>query len=183
MMKRVMQNTDPLLGRPVGSLQTMLRLLSQGDSAIAPVAPDGIFGRCTLRSVTDFQRAFSLPVTGTVDDAIWRALVAAYDTARVRQDAAAPLLIYLGPDAAISDDENAQHIPLLQALLHTLHQCYAALPPVALSGRYDAQTQTAVAALQRMAGLQPDGVTGKQTWRFLTALYRSATRTAPAPRL
>ena len=40
-----------------------------------------------------------------------------------------------------------------------------------------------VAALQRMAGLQPDGVTGKQTWRFLTALYRSATRTAPAPRL
>ena len=105
MMKRVMQNTDPLLGRPVGSLQTMLRLLSQGDSAIAPVAPDGIFGRCTLRSVTDFQRAFSLPVTGTVDDAIWRALVAAYDTARVRQDAAAPLLIYLGPDAAISDDE------------------------------------------------------------------------------
>ena len=88
MMKRVMQNTDPLLGRPVGSLQTMLRLLSQGDSAIAPVAPDGIFGRCTLRSVTDFQRAFSLPVTGTVDDAIWRALVAAYDTARVRQDAA-----------------------------------------------------------------------------------------------
>ena len=88
-----MQNTDPLLGRPVGSLQTMLRLLSQGDSAIAPVAPDGIFGRCTLRSVTDFQRAFSLPVTGTVDDAIWRALVAAYDAARVRQDAAAPLLI------------------------------------------------------------------------------------------
>ena len=105
MMKRVMQNTDPLLGRPVGNLQTMLRLLSQGDSAIAPVAPDGIFGRCTLRSVTDFQRAFSLPVTGTVDDAIWRALVAAYDVARVRQDAAAPLLIYLGPDAAISDDE------------------------------------------------------------------------------
>ena len=40
-----------------------------------------------------------------------------------------------------------------------------------------------VAALQRMADLQPDGVTGKQTWRFLTALYRSATRTAPAPRL
>ncbi|MEI3130630.1 MAG: peptidoglycan-binding protein [Oscillospiraceae bacterium] len=64
MMKRVMQNTDPLLGRPVGSLQTMLRLLSQGDSAIAPVAPDGIFGRCTLRSVTDFQRAFSLPSPG-----------------------------------------------------------------------------------------------------------------------
>ena len=118
-----------------------------------------------------------------MDDAIWRALVAAYDTARVRQDAAAPLLIYLGPDAAISDDENAQHIPLLQALLHTLHQCYAALPSVALSGRYDAQTQAAVAALQRMAGLQPDGVTGKQTWRFLTALYRSATRTVPAPRL
>ena len=43
--------------------------------------------------------------------------------------------------------------------------------------------EAAVAALQRMAGLQPDGVTGKQTWRFLTALYRSATRTAPAPRL
>lgn len=183
MMKRVMQNTDPLLGRPVGNLQTMLRLLSQGDSAIAPVAPDGIFGRCTLRSVTDFQRAFSLPVTGTVDDAIWRAIVAAYDAARVRQDAAAPLLIYLGPDAAISDDENSQHIPLLQALLHTLHQRYTALPSVALSGRYDAQTQAAVAALQRVAGLQPDGVTGKQTWRFLTALYRSATRTAPAPRL
>ena len=182
MMKRVMQNTDPLLGRPVGSLQTMLRLLSQGDSAIAPVAPDGIFGRSTLRSVTDFQRSHALPVTGTVDDAVWRALVAAYDAARVRQDAAAPLRIYLGPDAAISDDENPQHIPLLQALLHTLHHRYAALPPVALTGRYDAQTQAAVAALLHVAGLTPDGVTGKQTWQFLTAFYRSATRTAPSPR-
>ena len=117
-----------------------------------------------------------------MDDAVWRALVAAYDAARVRQDAAAPLRIYLGPDAAISDDENPQHIPLLQALLHTLHHRYAALPPVALTGRYDAQTQAAVAALQRVAGLTPDGVTGKQTWQFLTAFYRSATRTAPSPR-
>ena len=57
MMKRVMQNTDPLLGRPVGSLQTMLRLLSQGDSAIAPVAPDGIFGRGKRGSGEELQPA------------------------------------------------------------------------------------------------------------------------------
>ena len=90
---------------------------------------------------------------------------------------------YAGAAADFDPPARPDRAALLQALLHTLHQCYAALPPVALSGRYDAQTQAAVAALQRMAGLQPDGVTGKQTWRFLTALYRSATRTAPAPRL
>lgn len=178
-MSRVMQNTDPLLGRPVRSLQTMLRLLSQTDSRITSVIPDGIFGKSTLRSVSDFQRAYGLPVTGSVDYTTWQKLIIAYRSAQVRMQAAAPLLLSLGPDAQISTTQNAQHIWLIQAMLYVLHQYFQNIPPVEINGLYDTATQAAVKTLQAMAGLTQDGTLGKLTWKYLAHFYRSATMSAP----
>ena len=68
-----------LLGRPIESLQTMLRQLSYGYEALPFLAPDGRFGEETLEAVMIFQREFGLPVTGRVDNATWDEVVRRFD--------------------------------------------------------------------------------------------------------
>ena len=53
------------LGRPVKSLQAMLRQISYVYPVIPRLVPDGLFGEETLEAVMIFQREFRLPVTGT----------------------------------------------------------------------------------------------------------------------
>lgn len=51
-------HTEPsnLVGRPVESMQIMLRVVAEGNDRLIPVVPDGIFGRNTMAAVTAFQR-------------------------------------------------------------------------------------------------------------------------------
>lgn len=179
-MQRVIFPTDPLLGQPVRSLQTMLRLLAQEDAAIPTVIPDGIFGKSTLQSVSAFQRRYGLPVTGVANEATWQALRSAYRQARVRQEPASPLQIYLEQPI---DQNDLTHILLLQAMLAVITGFYPHLPAVTPTGVYDETTRAAVQALQELgeltsaAGSQVD----KETWRLLTHLYRAVTTQAAAP--
>ena len=47
-------HTEPsnLVGRPVESMQIMLRVVAEGNDRLIPVVPDGIFGRNTMAAVT-----------------------------------------------------------------------------------------------------------------------------------
>ena len=65
------------IGRPVRSLQTMLRTLSYVYPFLPRVTPDGIFGERTLEAVMRFQREHGLAVTGRVDLENWEAVAAA----------------------------------------------------------------------------------------------------------
>lgn len=56
-------------GLGVRELQVLLAFIAQFDSAVIPVAIDGIFGSGTRASVESFQYEYGLPVTGTVDAA------------------------------------------------------------------------------------------------------------------
>lgn len=181
-MQRVIFPTDPLQGQPVRSLQTMLRLLAQEDAAIGAVVPDGIFGKNTLQSVSAFQRRYALPVTGVVNEATWQALRAAYRQARIRQEPAAPLHIFLAPGQHI-DADTPTHVPLLQAMLATISAPFDNLPNITATGVYDAATRSSVAALQELGELPeaPRGRVDKETWRLLTHIYRAVTTEAAAP--
>ena len=44
------------VGRPVESMQTMLRFAAEGNNRLLPVVPDGVFGPNTMAAVTAFQR-------------------------------------------------------------------------------------------------------------------------------
>ncbi len=54
-------------GDKVEQLQEQLNAIRQGYPALPAVTVDGIYGEGTQRAVRDFQRIFSLPVTGIVD--------------------------------------------------------------------------------------------------------------------
>ena len=74
--------TEPtrFLGRPVYSLQTMLRAIARQDPRILPVIPSGIYGPNTYASVKSFQDTFSLPVNGSVDFETWQTIINRYET-------------------------------------------------------------------------------------------------------
>ena len=74
-----MSESGTFLGRPVRSLQTMLRVISRAIPEIPPVIPDGVYGQSTMRAVTALQRYADLPVTGVVDQATWDKIVSMYD--------------------------------------------------------------------------------------------------------
>ena len=54
-------------GTPVRNLQSMLRSISLYYNNIPVIAVDGIFGPTTTNAVKEFQRVYSLPITGEVD--------------------------------------------------------------------------------------------------------------------
>ena len=66
------------IGRPVRSLQTMLRALSYVYPFLPRVTPDGVFGEATLEAVMLLQREFFPPVTGRVNLATWEGITALY---------------------------------------------------------------------------------------------------------
>lgn len=66
------------IGRPIRSLQTILRQVARCNPDIPRVIPDGIYGTNTVDTVTAFQKKFGLPPTGVTDYLTWTKLVQVY---------------------------------------------------------------------------------------------------------
>ncbi len=73
-----MTREKTLMGRPVRSLQTMLRTLAQQEGLRISVIPDGIYGQNTMSAVLRFQQINGLPATGVADLQTWNAIAAQY---------------------------------------------------------------------------------------------------------
>ena len=106
-----MRARDPsyFVGRPVESMQYMLRVLSQGDNRLIPVTPDGIYGQNTMAAVIALQRANGLPSTGVMNLTTWEALVRQYRRESVRQDFAEPIRPILNPGQVLSPGQVNYH--------------------------------------------------------------------------
>lgn len=162
------------VGRPVRSLQHMLRVAAQQDARIPMVVPDGIFGQVTLEAVRAFQKTAELPPTGNVDQRTWEHLVLVFDLANVEQQSAQPLIPILNAGQALKSGTDNLHICLVQAILHVLSLVYCNLPDVGMTGRMDAPTMTAVRRFQTVSGLPVTGQVDKGTWRHLALHYALA---------
>lgn len=130
-------------GRPIYSLQTMLRVLSQGDSRILPVIPDGIYGGNTYAAVRSYQEISALPPTGTVDYATWSRIVSDYNAS----------------DLFRSVSTRPQ---VLQAMLSVISEYYPAL-----------KAEAGLKRIQAASGLPQNGIPTPDTLQALYALYRS----------
>lgn len=171
------------LGRPVRSLQTMLRLISTVIPEIPPVIPDGIYGESTMRAVTALQRYARLPATGVVDLATWDEIIALYYDAVEELFAPEPLEIYLQPGQRIVPGEENHHMHLVQAMLRAIGSTIDEVPPVELSGRNDERSAQAIHWLQRISELPATGELDRRTWRYLVGLYRLIAFDGKAPTL
>ncbi len=85
------------VGRPVESMQTMLRFAAEGNNRLLPVVPDGVFGPNTMAAVTAFQRYYGLPATGVMNGATWERLVQTYQAQLVQQAPAEAMQPILNP--------------------------------------------------------------------------------------
>ena len=72
------RNPSYFVGKPIESMQYMLRVLSTYIQEIPLIAVDGIFGSQTRNAVIAAQRWFGLPQTGVVDFATWEEIFNQY---------------------------------------------------------------------------------------------------------
>ena len=144
------------VGRPVESMQTMLRFAAEGNNRLLPVVPDGVFGPNTMAAVTAFQRYYGLPATGVMNGATWERLVQTYQAQLVQQAPAEAMQPILNPQQTMKPGESNYHIYLVQAALRVLSSVYRGLPQTPVSGTLDASTVTAVRRFQALCGLPVD---------------------------
>lgn len=168
------QTPSSFVGRPVRSLQHMLRVVAQQDTRIPMVVPDGIFGPVTQQAVKAFQKTVELPPTGNVDQRTWEKLVLVFDLANVEQQRAQALVPVLNAGQVLKSGADNLHTCLVQAMLHVLCQVYGNLPDVGMTGCMDAPTMTAVRRFQTVCGLPVTGQVDKGTWRHLALQYAMA---------
>ena len=167
-----MRTPEYYAGRPISSLQTMLRLISETDTGVLPVIPDGKYGENTYASVLSFQDVSSLPLTGEVDVLTWNKIVHAYD--RALPQTTSPSIAPLWPIYyTVRPGQFDRHIYLIQAMLIALVESFPQYEAPEVNGTLDDTTQQGLRWVQKAAGLSQTGALDTATWNYLNALYRT----------
>ena len=169
-----MRPDESFVGQPIRSLQQMLRVIAENDDRLPSVVPDGIYGADTARAVSAFQRSAGVPITGTVDQVTWDAIVARYEPALIAQREAEPLRIILDPGQVIRRGERNPNLYLVQAILVVLSQLYAGITPPGMNGILDIATADSISSFQEMSLLPVTGELDKETWKHLALHYPMA---------
>lgn len=159
-------------GIEVQNIQYLLAYLSQFYNTIPPITIDGIYGPATTNAVIAFQETFDLPVTGEVDFDTWDVLYRTYlgflETIPF-QYVEGNILPYPGVPLRLGSNDDS--VRVLQEYLNFVAQFIDEIPSVNVTGFFGTQTQQAVLAFQRYAGIEPTGTVGSVTWNALANLY------------
>ena len=162
-----MKPGESFVEQPVRSLQTMLRVLSEDDSSLPTVVPDGVYGPSTTNAVAAFQRREGLPSTGVANQMTWNAIVENYEPALIRVGKAQPIEVVLDPGQVFRSGDSSPYIYLLQSMLTQLAGDYPLINTPGHTGVMDTGTIRATESFQRIAGLPVTGELDKITWKHL----------------
>lgn len=154
------------------NLQRYLRQISY-DKPITRPPVDGIYERDTAQSVKDLQRLYGLPETGTVDQATWEMIYAAYRASLGKNSPNIPMYIFPRvPDGyELKKGDISFAVAAVQYMLRELQFNYRDLGEVEITGMYDENTENAVRAFQLQNVLPRNDRVGKETWDELTDQY------------
>jgi len=160
----------------VKNLQSFLRDISQHNSEITSVVPDGIFGVQTENSLKSFQRAYGIEPTGRADYETWTKVIEVHELLTSREvlpDAISALPRYVLP--LISGAEGP-YVYLLQGILTVLSGINRGFNAVDITGIFDEKTVDAIKNIQSISGIYPSGNVDKETWNALSGVYSAVTR-------
>lgn len=160
------------VGRPVWSLQTMLRLIAQNDDKVLSIVPDGIYSEDTVASVSSFQERYDLPVTGITDQDTWYAVADEYRRAFIEVGPPAPVNPIFQNGMIIRHGEVNQHLYMIHGMMCAIGSKYSSMPQVYCNDVHDDASVAATQWLQVRAGIAPTGDITRLTWKHLTQLYR-----------
>lgn len=166
-----MRPQESFIEQPIRSLQTMLRVISEDDSRLPTVVPDGIYGPTTMQAVAAFQRGAGLPATGVTDQCTWEAVVASYENAIIRVGKAEPIEIIMDAGQVYRLGDQNPYIYLLQSILIQLSLEHPKIRSPEHNGTFDPITRDALMDFQDLAGLPKSGELDKITWKHLALQY------------
>ena len=163
----------------VGSVGDGVRLLQYFLSYVSVFVPtvnsttiDGSFGNSTAEAVKSFQSTYSLPVTGEVDEVTWYEIYNVYRglltsvPERFTEGITVPY-----PGVILRVGSENVYVGFLQEYLNYISLTYDQIPSVPITSYYGALTYNAVAAFQRLFGIEVNGVADLETWNKIVAVY------------
>lgn len=160
-----------LFGQPVSSLQYMLGELSYAHEHLPFVAVDGVFGEETLEAVMTFQREFSPPVTGRVDQRTWDEIVRHYRAWERERAHPRPLRVFPPRPFRVEPGEQDDALAVVQTVFRLLSGVLEGIDPQEARGYHDARSVRNTCWLQGVSGMEQTGVMDRFTWNMLARLY------------
>lgn len=166
-------------GLDVQTIQTYLGRIRRNYPAIPAVTDQtGVFGDSTREAVAKFQGIFNLTPDGIVGKATWNKLSYLYTSvtrlAELDSEGSTLGIGTVPPSSVLRLGASGQDVITLQYLLNMAAEFNPTIPAPAQDGDFGPETQQSVAAFQRAAKLQPDGVVGPATWQALYQTYLGA---------
>ena len=152
-------------GQNVRLVQFWLKIARTVYTSLESVTVDGKFGTGTASAVRRFQRYFGLTADGVVGRTTWQKLYEVYNDIANRL-----LSSSLRPGeypGVLRTGSSGTAVRELQFYLYLMSAYESSIPPVSIDGKFGADTERAVRAYQRFAGLTVDGVVGRTTWNSL----------------
>ena len=152
-------------GQNVRLVQFWLKIARTVYTNLESVTVDGKFGAGTASAVRRFQRYFGLTADGVVGRTTWQKLYEVYNDIANRL-----LSSSLRPGeypGVLRTGSSGTAVRELQFYLYLMSAYESSIPPVSIDGKFGADTERAVRAYQRFAGLTVDGVVGRTTWNSL----------------
>lgn len=168
---RVLKRGDR--GEYVRVLQYYLNFLGFFNSKLPQISVDGIFGQETYDAVLTFQRVYGLTVDGIVGRGTWNQIQNAYDgVIRSLPPQYKNYANLLYPGYLITTGAKGSVVRQLQNYINVIANNVRSVPRVSVDGDFGNGTKNAVAAIQRLYGITPNGQVGPLTWNAITELYQ-----------
>ena len=160
----------------VRTLQLRLNRISANYPAIPKVTVTGIFDQDTENAVRAFQRIFQLTEDGIVGKETWYRIQYVFASvkrlAELNSEGLSLEDVSLQYTEQLSEGMTGTPVRVLQYLLAVVGAYYPEVPYLSnIDGVFGPQTRDAVIAFQRLRGLTPDGIVGRETWNALYNTY------------
>ena len=160
----------------VQQMQIRLNRISTNYPNIPKINPtDGNFGVSTEEAVRTFQRTFRLSEDGVVGPATWYRITYLFNAVkRLSELDSEGIRIDELPRAfeeLLSLGDTGDDVRVMQYYLAVIAAYYDTIPPIAVNGIFDEDTEAAVRAFQQQFGLAQDGLVGRQTWQAMEDAY------------
>lgn len=171
-------------GLDVQTIQTYLERIRRNYPAIPTITDEaGVFGESTKAAVAKFQSIFNLTSDGIVGKSTWNKLSYLYASvtklAELNSEGTSLGIGTVPPSSVLRLGSSGQDVVTLQYLLNVAAEFNSTIPAPVQNGNFGEETQQAVAAFQRAAGLEPDGIVGPLTWQALYNTYLGINNVIP----
>ena len=159
-------------GDSVKIIQYYIDVISYFYNNIPKIKIDGIYGPKTKNAVIEFQKLFGLNPDGIVGNITWYNLNKTYTSIlnTLPKDYKGNVgLLY--PGYFLTEGTNDNNVKILQEYINEISIYYPNIPFITVDGFFGQETKKAIESIQKMGGIEVNGIVGPVTWNYITSLY------------